>query len=312
MSRHLASLGASVTATVRPGGSDWRLPDLTACATVETVDLRDHAALRRLVARVEPEYVFHAAAHSAYDPSGSLAERTADTLLSLSSLLDACAAVPPARILLLGSSLAYGPSSQAHREDDPPHPTSLRGALKAASSLVAFAHSREHELSLTELRLFSVYGPWEPLYRLIPRAIAAGLRGEVLPLTSSGPRRDFVFVEDVARACALAAMSKRAHGQIINVGSGHEVSNEDLVAAVAKVLDTPVRIEPGSYPLRHTDTAHWRADLSRARTLLDWSPEHSLERGLAITAAWFRGALQRGADPWLRAGLEVGTELSRG
>jgi len=310
--RHLANLGAEVHAVVRPGGNAWRLPTLATSATAHAVDLGDCTRVRHLVARLEPRFIFHAAAHSSSDHSPALRARSANTLTSLLNVLDAASALGDVKTVLLGSSLAYGPGEDAHREENSLRPRSLRGAFKAASSLIAFAYARERNLRLTELRLFSVYGPWEPLSRLVPRAIAAAIDGEALPLTGPGARRDFVYVEDVARACALAAMREEADGCVINIGSGHELANEELVAAVSRVLDRSVRTKPGAYPLQRTDTSHWRADPSRARSLLGWVPEHSLDQGLAITAAWFREASRRGGESWLRSGLEIGMKTSQG
>ncbi len=296
---------------VRPGGREWRLPALPASARVHPVDLRDAEAVRRLFQEVRPRVVFHAAAHSAYD-GASLGERARDDLLALAHLLDALIAArettesPVERVVVLGSSLAYGPSARPHREDDRLRPASARGALRAAASDLALGAARAARLPIVELRLFSVYGPWEPLYRLVPRAIRAALTGEELPLTApdaeGGPRRDPVFVADVVEACLRAATAPGIDGRAINVGSGSEVTNEEMVRAVERAVGRPVRARPGAYPHHGTDTAHWRADVSRAAELLGWRPRHALAEGLAVTVEWMREGLRTGGEEWLREG----------
>lgn len=292
--RGLAAAGAEVDGTVRPGGSAWRLPALAGSATVHEVDLADAGAVRVLVDRLDPELVYHAAAHSAYDREASLGAVVADDLLGLAHLLDAVAGVPLRLFVHLGSSLAYDPEDAPYREDHPLRPTTRRGAAKAAASLLALQHARETGLPLVELRLFSVYGPWEPLHRLVPRAIRAALLGEELPLTGPGFRRDFVFVDDVVEACLAAARGgPELHGRAVNVGSGREVANEELVRAVEEATGRSVRTRPGAYPAHVGDRAHWVADPGLARELLAWEPRRSLREGLARTVPWVEERLGR-------------------
>lgn len=293
--RGLAAAGVEVHGTVRPGGSAWRLPALSEAATVHAVDLAEAGSVRRLMAAVEPELVFHAAARSAYDREASLGATVADTVLALVHLLDAAAEAPLRRLVLLGSSLVYDPEGAPYREDHPLRPTTRRGAAKAAASLLALQHAREHRAPLVELRLFSVYGPWEPLHRLVPRALRAALLGEELPLTGPGLRRDFVFVDDVVEACLGAARGgPELDGRAINVGSGREVANEELVRAVEEVTGRPVRTRPGAHPGHASDRAHWSADIGLARELLGWEPRRSLREGLARTVPWVEERLAQG------------------
>jgi nucleoside-diphosphate-sugar epimerase len=284
--RALADAGAEVHGTARPGGSDWRLPALAGVARVHRVELADDAAVGALLAAAEPELVFHAADHSAYDRAATLRQVVADGALAMATVLDAAALAGVRRLVLLGSSLAYGEAPVPFREDHPLQPAEIRGASKAASSLLALRYVRDRGLPVTELRLFSVYGPWEPLHRLVPRAIRAALSGEELPLTAPGPRRDPIFVGDVAEACLAAACAPGIDGMAINVGSGREVPNEEIVRTVEEVVGRPVRTRPGAYPAHATDRAHWQADVARARDLLGWTPRHSLRQGIAATVPW--------------------------
>ncbi len=296
---------AEVHGTVRPGGRTWRLGALEASARVHPVDLREPAAVRRLIREVRPRFVFHAAACSAYG-GASLGDCALDGVAALAHLLDALAEAPAERVVVVGSSLAYGPGERAHREDDALRPASLRGAGRAAASVFALGAARGGGFPVVELRLFSVYGPWEPLHRLIPRALRAALDGEELPLTvpgpDGGPRRDLVFVDDVAEACLRAATAPGVDGLAINVGSGRETSNEEVVRAVERVTGRAIRTRPGRYPRHGTDAEHWLADVSRAGELLGWRPRRSLAEGLAVTADWLGEAARASGAAWLREG----------
>ena len=284
--RAFAAAGAQTVGLVRPAGTRWRLPALEQAAEVLARDLRDFDGVRRAVADRAPEIVVHAAARSPYDREAPLRRFAEDDLLGLAHLLDALADVPCKRLIFLGSSLEYGPSDRPHREDDPLRPASRRGALRAAAALLAREGGRERGVETVELRLFSVYGPWEPPHRLIPRAIRAALAGTELPLTPPGLRRDPVFVEDVADACLRASAAPGVGGTTINVGSGAQVANEEIVAAIERVTGRPIAAQPGAYRPHGTDRRCWIADVGRARELLGWTPRHSLEQGLAVTVAW--------------------------
>ncbi|HEX2119118.1 MAG TPA: GDP-mannose 4,6-dehydratase, partial [Acidimicrobiales bacterium] len=115
------------------------------------------------------------------------------------------------------------------------------------------------------------------------RAQDAGhLIGQVLPLTAPGMRRDWVFVDDVVEACVRAALADHlAPAEVLNVGTGRQVANEELVALVERVSGRRVRVEAGAHPGRSWDTGSWVCDPSRAADRLGWEAKVTLEDGLA-------------------------------
>lgn len=278
--------GYETHGTLRPGGSRWRVAGVPREVVLHEVNLRDMDATRKLMAHTRPQIVFHAAVHDAYAATESLGEIVADNLGAMANVLDTAFQSGCHRIVLLGSSLEYARSLKPHGEDDPLQPDSLRGATKVAATLIARQWAQDNQTQLSVLRPFSVYGPWEAPQRLIPTAIRAALRGEELLLTKPGLRRDLVFVEDVAEACLQAAVNGPMDGRAINIGSGRQISNEEIVACVGKILGRSIRIRSGAFPSRPTDRHHWVADISRARDLLGWEPQHSLTAGLSKTIEW--------------------------
>jgi nucleoside-diphosphate-sugar epimerase len=138
------------------------------------------------------------------------------------------------------------------------------------------------------LRPFSIYGYREAETRLIPTAIRAGLSGGTLPLTRRGYVRDYIFVEDVAEACLLAVETDGIEGEIINIATGIQTSNEEVVSMIGRQLGKEIKVEVGAYPPHPTDTSHWCADVSKAKRLLGWEARHTLDEGLSKTVAWFK------------------------
>ena len=287
--RHLCmglhEAGAQVHALVRPGRSrSWLATLEGAMPTVHETDLRDYPAVASLVEQIQPRTIFHAAVHDAYARASPLRELVADNILATVHVLEAARAVN-ARVVQLGSSLEYGPADHPHRETDPLFPTTRRGVTKAVGTWLALCEARSG-IEAVVLRLFSVYGPWERPHRLIPTALRAAFTGEELPLTRWTCRRDFVYVEDIVEACLLAATTGGISGQAINIATGIQYTNEEVVAEIKRVTGKTIRVQAGSYPPHEIDRPIWVADISKAQKLLGWRPRHSLADGLRKTASW--------------------------
>jgi len=274
--------GWDVVGTVRPGGSTDRLAALGVAASVEVVpvDLADPAANAALAAGSGCDVAFLlAAARAATAP----ADRRITAAVNGPSgrwLVDAL----PARcraVVRLGSSTEYGRHDVPLDETAPLRPLGFFGATKAAGSLAVAAAASERGLRSAVLRAFQVYGPLDHPGRLVPSALRAARTGTVLPLTEAGQRRDWVFVDDVVEACVRAAHADGLPaGQVLNIGTGRQVANEELVAEVARAADRPVRVEVGAHPGRAWDAPSWVCDPGLAVRLLGWRAEVSLSQGL--------------------------------
>jgi len=162
------------------------------------------------------------------------------------------------------------------------------GATKAAATLLCLQFARADRRPIVVLRPFSVYGYWELPTRLIPTAIMAALLNQEIALTAAGYRRDWVFIEDLVEACLLTLRAKKVTGEIINVGSGQQWSNDDVVEMVQGLSGRKVSLRVGEYPARPWDTTNWVADNRKAKRLLGWEPRHTLRSGLEKTIAWFQ------------------------
>jgi nucleoside-diphosphate-sugar epimerase len=286
--RRLLALGAEVHAVVRPAAPAPRLAGLAAGLVVHAADVRDAAALAATVAAARPTAIAHlAAAHGHPRDPASRAEALAVSVEGTANLLRATETCADARFVHVGSSLEFGPRARPLRPDDPLLPTTLRGVAKAAAALLCAEAARAGR-PVVIVRPFSVYGPWEASTRLVPRAILAALRGEELPLTGPGHRRDYVHVDDVVDGILAALRAPGVEGQAFQLGTGEQWANEELAEQVAKVVGRPLRVRPGAWPASPSDTGHWVADATTSRARLGWSPRHDLASGLAHTVAWFR------------------------
>jgi nucleoside-diphosphate-sugar epimerase len=185
------------------------------------------------------------------------------------------------RLIHFGSSTEFGRADSPVGDDAPLRPTTPFGVAKArATSLVLGANA--DGVRTTVLRPFSVYGPGDLRRHLIPAAIDAAFTGRRLPLTS-GVRRDWVFVDDVALGCALA-LDGRADGLAVNLASGVALSNQRVVELVAELTGRQIEVDHGAVPPRPWD-AGIAGSTERAREILGWTARTGLSDGLRTTLA---------------------------
>jgi nucleoside-diphosphate-sugar epimerase len=276
-----------IHALVRPTTDPWRITPLKDAITLHTVDFTDRPTLAQAIAAIRPEIIYHLAVEGV-----ARAQRNqwaiASNVAAAANLLEATEPLEYRRLIHVGGASEYGCKPGPIQEDDLPQPMTLYGATKAAATLLMQYAARAAAKPITILRPFSVYGPREPAGRLIPTAVLAALRGTEIRLTASGIRRDFVYVDDVAEACILAADAEAAAGQTINIGTAREFANEEVVSLILAVAGRSVPVHPGALEARPWDCAHCLARIDRARQLLNWTPRHSLEEGLRKTVAWFQ------------------------
>jgi nucleoside-diphosphate-sugar epimerase len=149
-------------------------------------------------------------------------------------------------------------------------------------------YATKHRVPCWVLRLYSVYGPFEDLSRLMPRLLLKAQSKELPPLVNPAISRDFVYVDDVSRAfeCVLERADQLSSGQIYNIGAGQRVTLEDLVAVARQTFGIARQPEWGSMPDRHWDHRDWYADPSKAQRELGWSARTSLAEGLRQTMSW--------------------------
>lgn len=287
---HLAArlrvAGWDVVALVRPGGDTSRL-DRQQAAGVE-VDLADAEALGRAVRAAAPDVAFHLAAARAKATTAERALTTAVNAMSGQHLVEALPAT--CRVVVrLGSSTEYAETAGPMDENAPLRPRGLFGASKAAGTLLLTAAAAERGVRAVVLRAFQVYGSHDHPGRFVPTVLRAARTGEPLPLTRPGLRRDWVHVDDVVEACVRAAAADHLPGgQVLNLGTGVQTSNEQLVALAEQVTGRPLLVRPGAHPGRDWDAVSWVCDPALAGRLLGWRAQVDLTRGLA--RCWTDGA----------------------
>lgn len=135
-------------------------------------------------------------------------------------------------------------------------------------------------------RLFYLYGPYEVPGRLVSGAFHCLYQGESFPSTDGAQIRDYLHVEDAARAL-LAILLSNATGAF-NIGSGDRISVRQILEVIGRVTGRSDLIEFGKILQRPNDPPEIVADVTRLKNELKWRPRYSLEEGLTATSAWWK------------------------
>jgi nucleoside-diphosphate-sugar epimerase len=218
-----------------------------------------------------------------------------------------------ADLIVTSTSDVYGNAPAPFVEDGPivlGPPTTRRWAY-AASKLydehIVLALAEERGLRATILRLFNVYGPNNHLSWWggpVVTFYEALLRGQMIDIHGDGQQvRTFTYVEDTVDALVRALRAPEARGEVINVGASSPVTILELAGLVQETLGIPqplrARFVPyESFPGRYQDVRHRVPDVSKARRLLGFMAEVSLEDGLRRSLDWHRTLLAREDFAW--------------
>lgn len=188
------------------------------------------------------------------------------------------------RFVQIGSSDEYGdiPAPQAENLREQPISSYSLGKL-ASTQMLQMLHRTENFPAVI-LRLFLVYGPGQNNNRFLPQIIKGCLSGESFPVSSGGQLRDFCFVDDVSFGIlkSLDNDNDNVNGEIINIASGKPITIREVVEIVQKKINFG-NPQFGVIKYRVSENMALYADISKARTMLKWSPNVSIEDGISRT-----------------------------
>jgi NAD dependent epimerase/dehydratase len=288
----LVERGATVRALMhyKPYAERGYLADLLARGVIEPFpgDVRDAGRMHDAVAGCSS--VLHLAALIGIPYSYQAPESYLHTNVVGTGHIAAACLRHGARLVQTSTSEVYGTArSVPIGEDHPLQPQSPYSASKIAADMTALSYHHAFELPVTVVRPFNTYGPRQSARAVIPTILAqlhAGTRE--IRLGSLTPTRDFTYVTDTAAGFLAAARAEHAVGQVLNLGTGTEISIGDLAAELiaasgheARVIkDAARRRPPGSEVQRLV------SDNSRMRELTGWTPHVDLREGLSRTSAW--------------------------
>lgn len=195
------------------------------------------------------------------------------------------------RFVFASSGAIVGECNPPLHEELPAHPVSPYGASKVCGEAYCSAYYRTFGIKTTALRFSNVYGPLSSHKNsLVARCIRRVMEGQHIEIYGDGENtRDFIYIDDLVNAVMLSATTDAAAGEVFQVATNEETTVNALVDMLIPVLESRgfSGITVKHEGPRLGDVRRNFADTSKAKNVLKWEPQVSLQQGLELTADWF-------------------------
>ena len=287
--------GASIKALVHYNSrGSWGFLDLLPSEVIKNIeiiqgDICDSYSMKNMIKGCDA--VFHLAALTAIPYSYQApAAYISNNVVGMLNLLQAGLDAGVERFIYSSSSEVYGAAQYVPIDEK--HPIQARSpysASKISAEKIAESYYRSYGLPLVTVRLFNVYGPRQSARAIIPTIICQALNSDTITIGSLDPVRDMTFVKDAVQAFIKAAESDNVIGDIFNIGMGEGQTIAqfiDIIKTLTGKEDMPV-VQDAQRTRPAKSEVHKRiCNNAKARELLGWSPEYTLEKGLKEVIAF--------------------------
>lgn len=201
------------------------------------------------------------------------------------------------RVVHTSTSECYGTAQYVPIDEKHPlQGQSPYSASKVGADMLAESYWRSFGLPVAIIRPFNTFGPRQSARAVIPTIIAQALKGGEIKLGSLTPTRDMNFVDNTVDGFLAVGREAAAVGQVINVGSGREITIGDLARLIVHMIGSDSQVSEDSQRVRpaNSEVERLLCGNTKAAELLSWAPRIGLEEGLQRTIDWFRsGHLDR-------------------
>lgn len=284
-------LGSHLCRSLKEQGHDVRVLDRHLNSEFETIqgDVGDQETIARALDGIEA--VFHLA--SSIEAGESVLkpyEYTQNNVLGTIVLLEEMRKLGIKLFIFSSSAAIYGePIRVPILEDDRTMPINPYGMTKLAMEALASSYSYTHGFTCVALRYFNLYGPGEnhdPETHAIPRFISQIRKGEEVTVWGTGEhQRDFVYISDIVSAHLKALTLEPGKYHYFNLSGKNATKVIDIIRLLEKNLGIDAKIK--NFPPRPGDPLLLFADSSKAKSILQWESQVSLEEGIKTTVEWF-------------------------
>lgn len=290
--------GHEVHGLIKADSPLWRLGGIEDRVKLHSADLRETWKVSEIVSDISPEVIFHLAVHPYLDQDIDQIMQT--NFVGTVNLLRSAEKKGFELFVNTGSSSEYGAKAQIMKETDVLEPNSYYAVTKAATSNFCLHEGRSKKLPIVTLRLFSVYGPYEPNApnkRFLPNAIVSCIRNQDLPLVPKETVRDFIHVSDAVGAYFHFMKYKSVPGEVYNVATGRQHTINEVMESIMAHTGSRSNLHWGAYPRRPWDDAkNWQGDISKIIGT-GWRPKYSLDEGIRSSVEWFKKNLDFYIEP---------------
>ncbi|MBU2510658.1 NAD-dependent epimerase/dehydratase family protein [bacterium] len=257
----------------RSTSDSWRIEeslDHVTCYNVDEISLQD------IVKREKADFVLHLATNQ---------RRQGDTI---AQIIDSNVTFPS---VLVEEAVQNGLQGFINTDTSASGDHSLYASTKKAFLSVLNHFHTKNGLPVINLQLEYVYGPKDNDSKFVPYLIKSILCEESIDASPGTQKRDFIYVQDAADAYIKAMeLVKQMDNQFFSlaIGSGESISLKEFAETVARLSSKRTRINWGALDFRKGDIFESKADITAAKEILGWNPNHNLKQGLEKTINWFR------------------------
>lgn len=255
---------------------------------VHEVDIRERERLREHVSGPFDQ-IIHLAAKAGVRPSllNPFAYQAVN-VAGLQNVLELAREWQVKQFVFASSSSVYGinPNTPWREADNVLLPISPYASTKVSGELLGHVYAHLYGIRFLALRFFTVYGPRQRPDLAIHKFARAMWHGEPVSIFGNGAtRRDYTYIDDIVSGIVSALAYTRSMYEVINLGTNHRVSVNEMIDELESVLD--VRAERVYGPEQPGDVPETYADVTKAQLLLGYNPVESFKSGLRKFADWF-------------------------
>lgn len=279
----------NIHALLKKSTNTWRINDILQKINMHFTPLDNLDKLRKTVKLIKPDIVIHLSAYGNSSRHLDPIKMIEVNILQTVNLILALEEIDYQCLINTGSSSEYGYKNKPMKETDNLIPNSFYSATKASATAFCKMHALSKKKPIVTIRPFSVYGPYEEKNRLIPTVINNIIDNKSIKLSDKMARHDFIFIDDLVDGYikVINKINPSMYGVIINLGSGKQYSNNDIVKNISRILRAKPKVVSDENNRRVWDTNYWVANIALAKRLLQWKPKHTLIQGLEKTVRWY-------------------------
>ena len=289
--RHLVESGDTVAILLRPQSDPWRILDVLGRVQVIEGRVSEATALSSRLNAFRPEIAYHLAWSGTTTDDREDARQLTENVADAVTMVELTAGAGATTWVGLGSQAEFGPAATVLDESTPARPTTPYGAAKLSAGRLTADLCASRSMRHVWLRLLTAYGPADHPSYLIPLVILSLLRGRKPPLTEGDQPGDFLQVRDVCAAIRGSASADACAGTYVLASGDHRPIRE-VASTIRDMIDPSLKLGFGEVVPSRPPTG-LRGDPRALETVTGWSPQVSLEVGLAECIDWYRRNLNR-------------------
>lgn len=293
LTRFFLNEGNEIHVVVRKNSDFWRLRDIQNQVDILYGDLTSSRRVKSVVNNCQPEIIINAAGvvggFDLEDQGGVVESNLEGTINLMNAFEDSNAEC----LLNTGSAYEYGYSKEPLKESSQGEPIGLYGITRKASTEYVSFLAKKYKRKGFTLRLFTPYGPYDSVKRLVPYTLVSLLIGNKVNIRNPGSSRDFTYIDDICKAYKIAVqnMDRLDFGEIINVGSGKPTLVKTAIEYIVNLGFDSGKVKFADLAT-NTENNDLIADVKKLKSL-GWAQSIGFSEGLSLTKEWLKENLEK-------------------